>query len=66
MGLVDGIADLRPKMRELFGEKVQLKRVDRPSSWIQRKLRFEGGRSTWARDVVAAVEERGIWSRYGL
>ncbi|MDH3702515.1 MAG: S49 family peptidase [Alphaproteobacteria bacterium] len=66
MGLVDGIADLRPKMRELFGEKIRLQRVDQPRSWIQRKLRMDGRQVTWARDMVGAVEERGIWSRYGL
>ena len=66
MGLVDGIADLRPKMRELFGEKVRLQRVDPSRSWIQRKLRMDGRQLTWARDMVGAIEERGIWSRYGL
>jgi len=66
MGLVDGIADLRPKMREIFGEKVRLRRVEQSRSWIQRKLRMDGRQLTWARDMVGAVEERGIWSRYGL
>lgn len=66
MGLVDGIADLRGKMREIYGEKVSLRLVTQPRSWLQRKFGMEDRADRWARDVVGVVEERALWNRYGL
>ncbi len=66
MGLVDGIADLRGKMREIYGEKVSLRLVTQPRSWLQRKFGMEDRADRWARDVVGVVEERTLWNRYGL
>lgn len=66
MGLVDGIADLRGKMREVYGEKVRLRLVGQPRSWLQRKFGMENRADRWARDVVGVVEERALWNRYGL
>lgn len=66
MGLVDGIADLRGKMREVYGEKVRLRLVTQPRSWLQRKFGMENRADRWARDVVGVVEERALWNRYGL
>ncbi len=66
MGLVDGIADLRSKMREVYGEKVSLRLVTQPRSWLQRKFGMDNRADRWARDVVGVVEERALWNRYGL
>ena len=75
LGLIDGLADLRSKMREVFGEDVRFKLVAPPSSWFRRKRAvftgdsgFDFGR--WpqglAADVISAVEARALWSRFGL
>ncbi len=75
LGLIDGLADLRSKMREDFGEDVRFKLVAQPSSWFRRKRAvfaassgFDLGR--WpqglAADVISAVESRALWSRFGL
>ncbi len=73
LGLIDGIADVRSKMRELHGDKVLLKVVapERPGL-LGRARRFaatSGG--GWngqaiADDIVSAVETRALWSRYGI
>ncbi|GBF26263.1 putative protease SohB [bacterium MnTg02] len=75
LGLVDGLADVRTKMRELYGEKVRLKLVTSSRNMF-RRLRIpgmgwdEGGepflRESLANDVISAIEARALWSRYGL
>jgi signal peptide peptidase SppA len=66
LGLVDGIADLRTRMRELYGENVRLRAVTEPKGWLQRRLGLDSRVDGWAGDLVAAVEERAWWARYGL
>jgi len=66
LGLIDGIADLRGKMREKFGEKVKLKVVSQPKGWLQRKFGMDGRFSGLPDEVVGALEERALWARYGL
>ncbi len=75
LGLVDGIDDLRSAMRRRFGDDVKLRLVTGEVSWWRRRLPFRGGWEsdgfsllpvTWADDVIAAVEARSLWNRYGL
>ncbi len=84
MGLIDGIADMREKMRELHGEKVKLRAVPFGGSGLLSKLKRMpgmggGGAAGGAladivpelggaltRDVIAALEARAMWSRFGL
>ena len=68
LGLIDGIGDLRATLRARFGDKVRLRPVGAEGAWLRRRLRLgaaarEGG---WARELVAALAERELWSRYGL
>ena len=75
-GLIDGISDVRLKMRELFGEKVRLKLVPTEKAGLFSRLRRlpslsslplqpERG-SSLADDLISAVEVRALWSRFGL
>ncbi len=65
VGLVDGVGDLRSVMRDKLGDRVRLRPVRMPRSWLQK--RFGITRNTdLARDFLAALEERLIWSRFGL
>lgn len=71
LGLVDGLGDLRTVMRDRFGENVQLLVVGEPRSWWRRRLgaaRVDAEREgvAFAAGLLAAVEERAMWSRYGL
>ena len=61
VGLVDGVAHLVPKLKELFGDKVRLVPFD-----LRRSLSQRLGLGLVAEDALAAVEERALWSRYGL
>src|SRR5262245_51038352 len=76
-GLIDGIADLRSKMRSLHGEKVRLKAVPMAPSGLLTRLRRLPGLATaggetfalpasLADDVISAAEARALWSRFGL
>lgn len=73
LGLVDDLGDLRTVMRQKFGEEVKLKVIGGEKGWLRRRLAFAraGGREPslpggWADDLIAAVEQRALWSRFGL
>lgn len=64
LGLVDGLGDLRATLRERFGPKLRLVCVTPPRSLFRR---FAGAAAeTGLGDLAAHLEERGLWSRYGL
>jgi signal peptide peptidase SppA len=72
LGLVDGLGDLRSVMRERFGETVKLRLVAGSKPWWKRRAAgTDAGLSVplasdLASDLISAVEERLIWSRFGL
>ncbi len=79
-GLVDGIGHLRPTMRAKFGPGVRLHAAMPKMGWLRRRIGFQGasppgdsGDDLIARlsprlvdDLLAAVEERALWQRFGL
>lgn len=75
-GLIDGISDVRSKMRELFGEKVRLKAVPLEKGGLLGRLRrassvasyeeLTSSRLAFADDLISAIEARAMWSRFGL
>ena len=69
LGLVDGLGELRHVLRQRYGERLRLKRVDGARPWWRRRLPI--GRSApssqdWAAGLLSALEERALWSRFGL
>lgn len=75
LGLIDGLSDLRSKMREIYGDEVRLKLVMPSTSWLRRRrgVFAEGGgfefRFTpggFAADLISAIEARALWSRFGF
>lgn len=79
LGLIDGITDVRTKMRELFGDKVVLHNIKLQSGGLLSRLRrpslqapsladapTDGLRLEFAEDLVSTVEKRMLWQRYGL
>ena len=60
LGLVDGLAHLEPKMKEMFGSNVRLREYGR------RRRFLSGFGLTLARSIMGLVEERAFWSRLGL
>ncbi len=77
LGLVDGIADVRSKMREMLGTNVRLKLVTPKKGLFGRRLRGVFARSneladmevsvpSFADDLISSIEARALWSRFGL
>ena len=60
MGLADGVAHLVPKLRSLYGENVRLMPMG-PRRGLASRLGLN-----LAEDAIASVEDRAIWSRFGL
>lgn len=79
LGLIDGISDVRTKMRELFGEKVVLHNIKLQTGGLLSRFRrpsidalsgpceaSSGLRLDFAEDLVSALEKRMLWQRFGL
>lgn len=67
LGLIDGIGHLRPILRDKFGPKVRLRLVNPERGLLRGRLRIGApDPGEWAAAATAAVEERALWSRYGL
>jgi signal peptide peptidase SppA len=70
LGLVDGIGEVRSVMRERFGDKVQLRLVEaeRRRRWLP-SIPFRAARRDpfdLVDEVMTRIEERLLWSRFGL
>lgn len=74
LGLVDGIADMRSKMREVFGDKVRLRVIPAGGGGLLGRLRRlpsigadgNGLQFRFADDALSAIETRSLWARFGL
>jgi signal peptide peptidase SppA len=79
-GLIDGIAEVRSRMREVYGDTVRLALVPTSKPGLLSRLRKapamglhglvsgDGANPTptFAEDWVSALETRAIWARFGL
>ncbi|MBV8651812.1 MAG: S49 family peptidase [Alphaproteobacteria bacterium] len=73
-GLIDGIGDLRGTLRARFGDKVVLRLVESERRRFPLRLPFlprssalsGGPAGELAADLIATVEERLHWGRFGL
>ncbi len=82
LGLIDGIGDLRSVMRARFGDEVRLKPVLPQRGWRRRLGLVKGSEpelasvagtpigaglgADLAGGIIAALEERALWARFGL
>jgi serine protease SohB len=76
LGLIDGIMDIRTKMRTLYGEDVRLKLIPSERGFLRRRtgvgVTFSGTEfgvslaQGFADDIISALEERALWARFGL
>ncbi len=69
LGLIDGIGDYYNVMKNIFGDDVKFKDFSKRTSWF--KQRFFSSRSTLDADTIIStlinkIEDRIIWSKYGL
>jgi serine protease SohB len=72
LGLVDNIGDLRSVLRERYGSKVRLPLIEPSRGLFARRIpglvagEHLLGASGLADELIAAVEARALWSKYGL
>jgi signal peptide peptidase SppA len=69
-GLIDGVGDLRTICRQKYGDKVEFQVITQRRPWFSldaftSKSDFEP-RADIATGLIAAIEERALWSRFGL
>lgn len=76
-GLIDGLSDVRTKMRELFGDKVKLKVVGKRRGLFGLNIGQSGpdplsaltqlgNREGLSEDIISTLETRALWARYGF
>ena len=69
LGLIDGLGDLRSTLRDRFGEEVRMPILGPARGWLRRRFgmaAFAPGPADPVADLLAAVEERAHWARFGL
>jgi len=76
LGLIDGFGEIRSVMRARYGDRVKLRVVTAQQPLLRRLLRRSdlpmaapwsaSPAAALAEELLAAVEERALWSRYGL
>ena len=66
MGLIDGVGDLQSVMKEKFGEKTKFNRIEGEKSFIKSLLGLGGRKRAISREIMAVLDERAHWGRFGL
>jgi ClpP class serine protease len=70
LGLIDGIGELRSVLRARYGEKVRTPLISAERGSLVRRLLGlhtpDVSVPRLADDLLAILEERAVWSRYGL
>lgn len=63
LGLVDGIADLRSKMKEKFGDKVRFENISIKKGFFKSLL---SEKTDFSSEIVSKIEEKVYFGRFGL
>ncbi|MFO1184301.1 MAG: S49 family peptidase [Bauldia sp.] len=66
LGLADAVGDIRSVLRSRYGEKVRLKPMLAERRTLLRRLGIDALAGMPADAMMAVLEERGLWGRYGL
>lgn len=78
LGLIDGLADIRSKMREKFGKRVRMRLVSPERTLFRRRVtgvdavgaaelaQIDFSAPGLAEQVISAIEARALWSRFGF
>lgn len=63
LGLVDAVADMRSKMKEKFGEKVEIVNISVKKGFLKSLL---SEKISITENIISKVEERLIFNKFGL
>ena len=64
LGLIDGIGNAEQILREKFGEDVEIKKLEKPKSFIAKKL--SSSFDNQIDNIANILEERAQWQKFGL
>ena len=64
LGLIDGIGNAEQILREKFGEEIIIKKLEKPKSWLNKKLSTSS--ENQIDGLLNILEEKSIWQRYGF
>ena len=64
LGLVDEIADLRGKMKQKFGSKVEIVEIQAKKGWF--KSLFSSKKPDFVANLLSEIENRAVFGRFGL
>ena len=63
LGLADDIGHINEIIEKRFGKKAKIKIIEQKKSFLQRKL---SSKILNTDDLIQNLEEKALWSRYGL
>ena len=69
LGLIDGIGDYYNVMKNIFGDDIKFKDFSKKTSWFKQKFLSNGNALNsdyLIESLIKNIEERIIWSKYGL
>ncbi|VAX04816.1 hypothetical protein MNBD_ALPHA03-1249 [hydrothermal vent metagenome] len=66
LGLIDGIGDIHTTMKEKLGEKTKFKRIKEEKGFLKSLLGMTGPKSKLSDEILATLESKSLWSRFGL
>ena len=64
LGLIDGIGNAEQVLREKFGEDVIIKKLEKPKSFLAKKL--SSSLDNQIDNIANTLEERAQWQKFGL
>ena len=64
LGLIDGIGNAEQILREKFGEDIDIKKLEKPKSFIAKKL--SSSIDNQIDNIASIIEERALWQKFGL
>ena len=64
LGLIDGIGNAQEILKEKFGEDIEIKKLEKPKSFIAKKL--STSLDNQIDSIANVLEERAQWQKFGL
>jgi len=64
LGLIDGIGNSEEILREKFGEDIEIKKFEKPKSFLAKKL--SSSLDNQIDNIADILEERAQWQKFGL
>ena len=64
LGLIDGLGNAEDILRKKFGENIEIKKMEKPKGFIAKKL--SSSLENQVDNVANLLEERALWSKFGL